>query len=303
MSGFGPPRIEDVSEVKAGAALPMIIALGCCASLGCSRDEAEKQPKLQFLDRSRPVASSTLDELTHDTKLREVKVLDPHQNDDEMIFRALPLPEVLDDAYGSSWRAREAIVFTCRDGYEPTIPVQRVLRHEAFLAVSRADAPQFTLREHRNGQIKPVELGPFYLIWSNLDDARIRAEGGYGWPYQVVSIDLVSFRSRFGAMAPAATASKEARAGFEAFVIHCSRCHSINGHGGHVGPELNYPANPTEYMKEPWLRKWIDDPTSMRSAPTMPPLNPKLPDRARIIDEIVAYLEAIASHKIKPGAP
>lgn len=245
----------------------------------------------------------TLDELARKAELRDVKVFDPHQRDDELTFRAFPLPDILDAAYGPSWREREAIVFTCRDGYEPTIPVQRVLRHKAFLAVGRADSPEFTLLEHRNDSIKPVELGPFYLIWSNLDDARIRAEGGYGWPYQVVRIDLVSFQSRFGAMAPDADAPKEVRAGFEAFIIHCSRCHSINGHGGKVGPELNYPANPTEYMKEPWLRKWIADPTSMRSAPTMPPLNPKLPDRARIIDDIVAYLEAIASHKIEPGTP
>ena len=41
----------------------------------------------------------------------------------------------------------------------------------------------------------------------------------------------------------------------------------------------------------------------MRTAPTMPPLNPMLPDRSRVIDDIVAYLEAIASHKIEPGSP
>jgi mono/diheme cytochrome c family protein len=290
-----------VSSVKGGAAA-MVLALGCCAAIECKRDHTTTDRSLQFFDQSQPMTSIALDELTREIEPHEVEVFDPHQGDN-IRFRALPLPQVLDDAYGTSWRNREAIVFTCRDGYEPTIPVQRVLRHSAFLAVSRPARADFTLLEHRNGAIKRVELGPFYLIWSNLDDARIRAEGGYGWPYQVVRIDLVSFRSRFGDMAPGPTASHKARAGFEAFIVHCSRCHSINGRGGKVGPELNYPANPTEYMKERWLHKWIDDPTSMRSQPNMPPLNPMIPDRARVIDDIIAYLEAIASHKIKPGAP
>jgi cytochrome c1 len=56
-------------------------------------------------------------------------------------------------------------------------------------------------------------------------------------------------------------------------------------------------------MKEEWLRKWIDDPTSIRFAPRMPPLNPQLPDRERIIDEIVMYLRAMAPHKIEPRQP
>ena len=280
----------------------LVLALSGCAASGCERDQATGVRSLEFLDRSEPVTSRTLQQLTGKIAPRDIEVFDPHQRED-MVFEALPLTQVLDDAYGASWREREAIVFSCLDGYEPTIPVQRVLTHAAFLAVSRVGEADFMLLEHRNGVIRPVELGPFYVIWSNLDDAQIRAEDGYGWPYQVARIDLVSFRSRFGEMVPSQTAPKKAWDGFHSFVIHCSRCHAINGHGGKVGPELNYPANPTEYMKEEWLRKWIADPTSMRISPTMPPLNPMLPDRARVIDDIVAYLEAIASHKIEPGWP
>ena len=290
-----------MSRVRAPIAA-VVLALSACAACGCDREVAQDIRSLEFLDRSQLVASRTLDQLTRQIKPRDVQVFDPHQRQ-EIVFEALSLTQVLDDAYGPSWREREAIVFSCRDGYEPTIPVQRVLTHAAFLAVSRPGKSDFSLLEHRNGAIKPVELGPFYVIWSNLDDAQIRAEDGYGWPYQVVRIDLVSFRSRFGEMVPAKAAPQKAWDGFHAFVIHCSRCHAINGHGGKVGPELNYPANPTEYMKEEWLRKWIADPTSMRTAPTMPPLNPMLPDRSRVIDDIVAYLEAIASHKIEPGSP
>lgn len=257
---------------------------------------------LTFLSESKPVTSLTVDELTRTIEPRRVEVFEPYERTN-VTFMALPFEQVLDRAYGPSWREREAILFTCLDGYQPTIAVRRVLNQRAFLAIARPGDVGFTILKYEEGEEKRVDLGPFYIIWENIDDARIRNEGDYGWPYEVVGIDLVSFRSRFREMAPPPNASTEVFAGFEAFVVHCSKCHTINGRGGAIGPELNYPANPTEYMKDEWLRKWIDDPTSMRFAPRMPPLNPQLPDRARIIDEIVMYLRAMTPHKIEPRQP
>lgn len=253
-----------------------------------------------FLDHSQPIVTRTSEELTRLVEPVQVEVFEPHQHT-KMTFEALPLRQVLDDAYGRIWREREAIVFTCRDGYEPTIAVRRILNHSAFLALSRLGQQEFTIVDARHGAPTEVNLGPFYVIWENLDDAKIRAEDDYGWPYQVVRIELVSFEEQFSRMVPAKEASNRIWAGFDAFAIHCSRCHAINGQGGNVGPELNYPANPTEYMKEEWLRRWIDEPTSMRRNPAMPPLNRNLPNRERVIDDIVRYLEAIASRKIEPS--
>lgn len=276
------------------------ISLTVTAAIGCSPKRSDDDPELVFRDGSQLVASHGLAQVQQ-LGVRDVEVFEPHQRT-MMTFRAVPLPRVLDATYGRSWRDREAIMFSCLDGYEPTIPVRRVLEHSAFLAVERADHGDFTITEILNGAKRTVELGPFYVIWDNLNDPQIRAEGDYGWPYQVTRIDLVTFRSRFGEMVPSPDASQETWDGFEAFVIHCSQCHAVNGHGGRVGPELNYPANPTEYLKPGWLRKWIDDPTSMRLRPQMPPLNPTLPNREDVIDAIMAYLETIASHKVDPGA-
>jgi hypothetical protein len=36
-----------------------------------------------------------------------------------------------------------------------------------------------------------VPLGPFYLIWENIDDQQMRAEGDYAWPYQLAGVDLI----------------------------------------------------------------------------------------------------------------
>jgi mono/diheme cytochrome c family protein len=285
-------------------ALLLLLAL---RALGATAKPADGQAArtLEFFVDSRTATSLTADALTGSIEPRQVRVFDPYEQT-EVTFTALPLEGVLDQAYGASWREHEAILFTCRDGYQPTIPVRRVLAQRAFLAIDRPEiksGASFTILKYEEGTRKRIDLAPFYVIWENLDDARTRSEGDYGWPYQVERIDLVSFRSRFGEMTPPEDAPANVLAGFEAFVVHCSKCHRVNGHGGAIGPELNYPANPTEYMKDEWLRRWIDDPAKVRFAPRMPPLNPALPQRARVIDEIVAYLQAMTAHKIAPGTP
>lgn len=298
LPSFRTKRLERVSSMR--DLLMMAILSSCLAVLACNRDGETDDRSLSFLDRSQPVATRTSEDLTRSIEPVQVEVFEPHQRM-KMTFEALPLQQVLDDVYGRIWREREAIVFTCRDGYESTIAVRRILSHSAFLALSRLGQKEFTIVDARHGAPMEVSLGPFYVIWENLDDAKIRAEDDYGWPYQVVGIELVSFDQRFGRMVPDREASKRIWAGFDAFTIHCSRCHAINGQGGSVGPELNYPANPTEYMNKGWLRRWIDDPTSMRRDPAMPPLNRNLPERDRVIEDIVQYLEAIALRKIEPS--
>jgi len=312
--------VRTAGSSGAAAMVVVVIALGGSSPLGCSRSDMGPAPdgkstevatapseeqgarSIDFLMESKPVSSLTVEELKKNVKPLRLEVFEPYEHAN-VVFTAVPIERVLDEAYGPSWRTKEAILFSCRDGYEPTIPVRRVLDHRAFLAIDRPGDVGFTILKDEEGTRRRIDLRPFYVIWENLDNARVRTEGDYGWPYQVVRIDLVSFRSRFQEMAPPATSAPKVLAGFNAFVAHCSKCHAINGHGGAIGPELNYPANPTEYLKEEWLRKWIDDPTLMRIAPRMPPLNPNLPDRARIIDEIVAYLGAMASHKVEPDAP
>ncbi|MGB5809690.1 MAG: cytochrome c [Polyangiales bacterium] len=281
------------------ALVALVVVAGGCARKPAAENDARA---LEFRIESQPVRSLTARELTHSIKPGEIEVFEPYEKTN-VVFTALPLERVFDEAYGPSWREREAILFTCRDGYQPTIPVRRLLDKEGFLAIDRPGDVGFSILKEEEGEKRRVALAPFYVVWENLDDAHARSQGDYGWPYQVVAIDLVSFRSRFGAMAPPDDASAQVLAGFEAFVVHCSKCHAMNGQGGALGPELNTPANPTEYMKDAWLRRWIDDPASMRLNPRMPPLNRELPARARVIDEIVAYLAAMASHKVEPREP
>lgn len=248
--------------------------------------------ELAFSRHAEPVASHSLGWLREAVPPATVRVHEPYEAR-EIAFSALPFDRVLDAVYTPSWRDEEELLFTCRDGYQPMIPVKRVLSHRAWLAFDRVDPGGFTIRKRESGEVKRIDLGPFYLVWENLEDAQIRQEADYGWPYQLVGVDLIRSLDRFPRMAPPPGASAQALAGFAAYRVHCSKCHKLNGEGGSLGPELNGAVSPLKYRDPAWLRTWIEDPSRVRPGARMPPLNPSLPDRARTVDEILAYLEAV----------
>ncbi|MEM7411775.1 MAG: cytochrome c [Myxococcota bacterium] len=231
---------------------------------------------------------------------RELNVFEPYEGR-EVAFRAVPFADALDAVYGPGWRQDDELLFTCRDGYQPTVPVQRVLDHRAWLAFARADQPGFTIRKKESGRWQTIELGPYYLIWENLDDPTVLQEGDYGWPYQLVGVERVRAAERFPRMAPRSD-DAAVTAGFRAFRIHCSRCHQVNGEGGGIGPELNATDAPVGLRDENWLRTWISDPSQIVATARMPALNRDLPDRDATIDAILAYLRHMAEVDATAGS-
>jgi mono/diheme cytochrome c family protein len=261
---------------------------------------SDESSSLQFARHGNAVATLDRAALQQIQEPRVVRVFEPYEGA-EARFEALPLPVVLDHVYGPSWRDEEELLFTCRDGYQPTVPVRRVLAHSAWLAVDRPGVQGFTIDKLESGRRQRIDLSPAYLVWENLDDAQIREEGDYGWPYQLVGVDVVRARDRFPRMAPPVAAPADVHAGFRAFRVHCSRCHTVNGDGGRIGPELNGPVPSVSVRDADWLRRWIEDPSEILPTARMPRLNPALADREAIIDEILAYLRAMAA--ARPAGP
>jgi mono/diheme cytochrome c family protein len=259
-------------------------------------------PALAFARHGEPVASLDLAALAKLVPSARVQVHEPYE-DREVAFQALPFADLLDAVYGPGWRGEEELLFTCRDGYQPTVPVARALAHRAWLAYAREGQGAFTIWKLESGERRHVDLAPFYLAWENLDDAVVRQEGDYGWPYQLVGVELIRTRERFPRMAPPAGAPPEVRAGFAAFRVHCSRCHKLNGEGGAIGPELNGAASPLALRERAWLRAWIAEPSRILPTARMEPLAPALPDRERTIDEILAYLAAMAAARSAGDEP
>jgi mono/diheme cytochrome c family protein len=273
---------------KAEALALLAFALGPLAASARADDRS-----LAFRSHGAEVASRDLAALRGLARAETVRVFEPYERR-EVSFVALRFDAVLDALYGAGWREEEELLFTCRDGYQPTVPVARVLAHRAWLAFERAGAPVFAIDKLESGRHQQVSLAPFYLIWENLADAQVRAEGDYGWPYQLVGVELIRARDRFPELAPPGAAPPAAQRGFREFRIHCSRCHPLNGEGGRIGPELNAAGNPAGRRDPAWLRRWIDAPSRIAATARMEPLNPDLPDRDAVIDAIVAYLQAMA---------
>jgi mono/diheme cytochrome c family protein len=232
----------------------------------------------------------------------QVRTFDPYEGR-EITFTAVPLARLLDRAFGPGWRRADELVLPCLDGYQPSLPARRFAEHRAYLAIARADRREFTLdMPAGRGRTRTVQLGPYYVVWDALGDAVVRGEGHHGWAFALAGLELVDFRTRFGALAPPAGPDPggQVARGFAAFRVHCLPCHGINGQGGQLGPELNYPANVTEYFAAAFLRRWISDPQSVRWNARMPPLGLEGAVRERTLDELIAYLAAMGRRKIAP---
>lgn len=211
-----------------------------------------------------------------------------------MQYRAVPLNALLPDI-----TAADHLQFVASDGFAAEIPAALLLHTQgsrAWLAIEDLAKPWPALPDHHG------TAGPFYVVWTHPDAAKVSPEQ---WPYQLASIrrrDDVA--SRFPAMLPAASlpADSEVRRGFAVFQRSCLACHTINGAGdAQLGPDLNFPYNPTEYLRADLLRAYIRDPQSLRHWPQakMPGINRKVL-RDADLDALLAYLRHMASRKVKP---
>ncbi len=94
-------------------------------------------------------------------------------------------------------------------------------------------------------------------------------------------------------LAPPEPGTPEIAEGFELFVHQCATCHSIDGHGGKAGPELNAPHSVTEYWQPQSLHQWLDNPQSIRKGAAGCGIPARISQRQRAIDNVIAYLKAM----------
>ena len=209
----------------------------------------------------------------------------------EMSFRAVPAASLLEGVAPD-----DTLRFVASDGFVATLPSALLLARSgavAYLAIEPGDAPWPPLKAEGG-----PSAGPFYLVWLHPERARITPEQ---WPYQVARIEAVApLAKRYPMLAPAASAHEAARRGYAVFEKNCSVCHTLNlGGDANVGPDLNVPYNPTEYMRVDALRRLIRDPQTLRRGPAakMPAFERRvLSDRD--LTDLLAYLRHMADRKI-----
>jgi cytochrome c2 len=183
------------------------------------------------------------------------------------------------------------VVFECIDGYKPEMPLELFLNAKPFLAFKDIDAPKGSNWEKiiKNGN--EMNADPFYLVYTSVPTDNQE----YKWPYNVIKFRLESKNKNIEALQP--KEDEKAMKGFALFQKQCITCHAINGIGGEMGPELNYPKNVTEYWKETELVDYIVNPAAFRHKVKMPTLGITKQQSQEIVD----YLKYMSKKKVISG--
>lgn len=246
-----------------------------------------------FKEHGKVVKQLPLDEILEVSKPVTKQVNDPLE-DAIITYKAVPLAVLLKKIYGRRFQQSEGLLFICSDGFQSFVPKEDFRNAQAFLAFERIGQASFSLvNKHEANKLIP--LAPFYLIWETS-----KAGSNEEWAYQIVGVDLINFGEHFPQTAPPANSPTSVKRGFIAFTKRCISCHTINGDGGGKAPELNYPVNVTEYYNEYWLRRWIAQPTDVRFSTSMPSLSLPAEERDAAINDLIAYLKAMAKNKRQP---
>jgi cytochrome c2 len=177
------------------------------------------------------------------------------------------------------------IVFECIDGYKPEMPLALFLASKPYLAFKDMDAKGTDWEPiTKNGN--KMDAAPFYLVYTDVpaDDDH------YKWPYNLIKIHLDPIDKSKADLYPKDPSKV---AGYNLFQNQCITCHAINGIGGEMGPELNYPKSVTEYWVEAELVNYIVNPASFRNKVKMPTLG----ITKQQSQEIVGYLKYMAKNK------
>jgi mono/diheme cytochrome c family protein len=238
----------------------------------------------------------TRGELLGRPSLREVKVKDPAYGGRVMTYSGVPVAELFKDLAISD---EATIVFHCLDGFSAPLERRRLLNTNpadaiAYLAVERATDPWPRLKAD-----KPATPGPFYLVWMNPEKSKISKEE---WPFMLSGFEVkASVAETFPLIAPDRSVAEDSFVyrGYKLFVKNCFACHTMNGQGtSNLGPDLNIPYSPIEYLKPELLRLMVRNPQALRKWPGSR-MNgfPKESLAEAELEDIISYLKHMAQRR------
>lgn len=223
-----------------------------------------------------------------------IRVVEPHLSTRGRTtlvdYRGWPAAQVLDHWLGADWRkpGRE-LEFRALDGYVSRIPVEQFARYRAYLVFERVGHPSFSVDNELQNE-KNIALGPYYLVWDNMHEPTLIAQGGSWWPYQIDTIRVSE--SRLAALLPGDMAATWADAATLA-QTHCLNCHQVNGYGADKVP-LNLAAQ-VKALDEASFRSWVLTPQQIKPGTTMPALPEGLTPAVRegIAQRLYGYFRAL----------
>jgi mono/diheme cytochrome c family protein len=263
----------------------LLLALAACVTAVAST-AAVAEPVLDIAI-GRQSQHLSRNDLLKNPALRTIEVPSDVAYQRKMRYRALPLAALIGPAADI-----ESVQFIASDGFVANIPGKLLAGGaQPWLAV-----------EPENGRwpaLKPggPSAGPFYLVWLAPEKSGISPEQ---WPYQIAKIAQAGpLEQRYPQIVPAAPADSAAQRGLQVFVANCAACHRINGGGdAAIGPDLNRPFNPTNYLQPVFLRRLIREPAAVRNWPgrRMPGFATSVLSDAQL-DDLIAYLKQMAQQR------
>lgn len=255
-------------------------ALLLLAALGASPALAG-EPALSFMSGDSVSLRVTASDLRARRGARVIEIADPFYGKRKR-YRAVPVKDLLTEAYGPSWieDGLGEFFFEAADGYRSHAKVPLLARDGGMVAFEDADAPAW--EELPKEKAKP---GPFYLVWLGAEQTPAR---GYPWPWQIVSVRSAIIEDAYPKAVPRNVPPRSrATAGWAVFKSRCISCHAISGQGGSVGPDLNEPRGITRYHDKRHLKAYIRKASDFRRT--------KMPDfedlTSRDLDDLMKYFD------------
>lgn len=242
-------------------------------------DAQNPDPSIEFQIAGKAVGVFTLSELKSKLESRRIEIYDIEYEKTKR-YEGFALGDVLRLGFGDKLKSPEYtdLAFTALDGYNAVATLSKVSEPGGYIVYADLDS----------GKFEPVgrmgaDPGPFYLVWTGKDQTPVNE---YPWPWQIGAVNLMRFQDQYPLVFPkGASADSPAYKGFELFKARCVRCHSMNGQGGKVGPDLNAPKSIVEYRSAHMIKEFIKHPSKYRY--THMPDHPDLTESD--LDDLLAY--------------
>ncbi len=223
---------------------------------------------------------------------------DPAYKNTKRTYSVIPTAQLFREFKMTS---ETTIAFFCLDGFSAPISAARLLNSDpsqsiAYLAIETPLEPWPPIKN--KGGKSP---GPYYLVWENPAKSQISIEE---WPFQLAGFEIKgTLAEQFPHTVPEGLKEMDPiMKGYKSFMKNCFACHTMNGEGlANMGPDLNVPYNPTEYLRPEYFDVLVRKPTALRkwSESKMSAFSREsLPDEE--LGWITRYLKYMSKHKVTP---